>query len=68
MSYDMTRKLIMLFISQWFDLYYTEVCPVMLGKKKHIDDEVESEERFFLCSTGNSIYNASNDSERLHKK
>ncbi|KAL7886911.1 hypothetical protein AOLI_G00046320 [Acnodon oligacanthus] len=52
----------------WFDLYFTEVRPVMLGeKRKHMEDETESEERF-ISSTGSSIYNASNDLERLHRK
>ncbi|KAL7824595.1 hypothetical protein AOLI_G00328470 [Acnodon oligacanthus] len=53
-----------------FDLYFTEVHPVMLGKKrKHMEDETdESVERFFISSTGSSIYNASNDVERLHRK
>ena len=58
------------FFSRWFDLYFTEVRPVMLGKKrKRTEDETdESEERFFVSSTGSPIYNASNDLERLHKK
>ncbi|KAL7832457.1 hypothetical protein AOLI_G00300050 [Acnodon oligacanthus] len=54
---------------QWFDLYFTEVHPVMLGKKRKLmeDETDESEERFFISSTGSSIYNASNDLERLHR-
>lgn len=57
------------FFSQWFDLYFSEVRPVMLGKKrKRVEDDDETDERFFISSTGKAIYNASNDLERLHKK
>ncbi|KAL7825014.1 hypothetical protein SRHO_G00342260 [Serrasalmus rhombeus] len=53
----------------WFDLYFSEVRPVMLGKKrKRVEDDDETDERFFISSTGKAIYNASNDLERLHKK
>ncbi|XP_049323401.1 uncharacterized protein LOC111196956 [Astyanax mexicanus] len=53
----------------WFDIYFTEVRPVMLGRKrKRVDDDDESDERFFISSTGRHIHNASNDLERLHKK
>ncbi|KAG9261351.1 hypothetical protein AMEX_G24872 [Astyanax mexicanus] len=49
----------------WFDLYFTEVRPVMLGNQRK---RVESDERFFISSTGRPIYNVSNDLDRLHKK
>ncbi|KAL7825648.1 hypothetical protein SRHO_G00340410 [Serrasalmus rhombeus] len=53
----------------WFDLYFSEVRPVMLGKKrKRVEDDDETDERFFISSTDKAIYNASNDLERLHKK
>ncbi|KAL7886916.1 hypothetical protein AOLI_G00046370 [Acnodon oligacanthus] len=56
-------------ILDWFDLYFTEVRPVMLGKKtKHMEDETDVSEERFISSTGSSIYNASNDLERLHRK
>ncbi|KAL7886897.1 hypothetical protein AOLI_G00046180 [Acnodon oligacanthus] len=53
----------------WFDLYFTEVRPVMLGeKRKHMENETDESEERFISSTGSSIYNASNDLERLHRK
>ncbi|KAL7886903.1 hypothetical protein AOLI_G00046240 [Acnodon oligacanthus] len=56
-------------ILDWFDLYFTEVRPVMLGeKRKHMEDETDESEERFISSTGSSIYNASNDLERLHRK
>ncbi|KAL7886909.1 hypothetical protein AOLI_G00046300 [Acnodon oligacanthus] len=56
-------------ILDWFDLYFTEMRPVMLGeKRKHMEDETDESEERFISSTGSSIYNASNDLERLHRK
>ncbi|KAL7886927.1 hypothetical protein AOLI_G00046480 [Acnodon oligacanthus] len=52
----------------WFDLYFTDVCPVMLGRRKFMEDEIDKSEERFISSTGRSIYNASNDLERLHRK
>ncbi|KAG9259826.1 hypothetical protein AMEX_G27435 [Astyanax mexicanus] len=55
----------------WFDTYYTEVRPTTKAKRKKTnegEDDDKEPERFFISSTGNPIYNASNDLERLHKK
>uniref|UniRef100_A0A3B1INS4 Si:dkeyp-87d1.1 n=1 Tax=Astyanax mexicanus TaxID=7994 RepID=A0A3B1INS4_ASTMX len=54
----------------WFDTYYTEVRPTTKAKRKKTnegEDDDKEPERFFISSTGNPIYNASNDLERLHK-
>uniref|UniRef100_A0A3B1IDY1 Si:dkeyp-87d1.1 n=1 Tax=Astyanax mexicanus TaxID=7994 RepID=A0A3B1IDY1_ASTMX len=55
----------------WFDTYYTEVRPTTKAKRKKTnegEDDDKEPERFFISSTGNPIYNASNDLERLHKE
>ncbi|XP_066531553.1 uncharacterized protein [Hoplias malabaricus] len=52
----------------WFDTYFTEVRPKTLAKKTKQEADWDEPERFFISSTGNKIYNASNDLERLHKK
>ncbi|XP_072563150.1 uncharacterized protein [Paramormyrops kingsleyae] len=49
----------------WFDLYYTEVRPAMLIGRQ---SDLSSEDKFFISSSGNSIYNCSNDLRHLHEK
>ncbi|XP_040273896.1 uncharacterized protein LOC120989698 [Bufo bufo] len=47
---------------QWFKVYYEKIRPTLLQKNN------SPEEIFFLSSTGQKIYNVSNDLWRLHKR
>ncbi|XP_044124949.1 uncharacterized protein LOC122919824 [Bufo gargarizans] len=47
---------------QWFNIYYEKIRPTLLQKNN------SPEEIFFLSSTGQKIYNVSNDLWRLHKR
>ncbi|KAG9330918.1 hypothetical protein JZ751_021627 [Albula glossodonta] len=52
----------------WFQLYFEEAQPTSLGKKRQLEEDDASDDRFFFSGTGTPIYNASNDLERLHNK
>lgn len=60
--------LVFFFCQQWFDIYFTRVRPQLLKSKKRKRNDAESEERFFISTTGRPIYNVSNDLSRLHLK
>ncbi|KAG9329028.1 hypothetical protein JZ751_008373, partial [Albula glossodonta] len=50
----------------WFQVYFEEAQPTSLGKKRQLEEDDASDDRFFFSGTGTPIYNASNDLERLH--
>ncbi|KAI1898028.1 hypothetical protein AGOR_G00068080 [Albula goreensis] len=55
-------------VEAWFQAYFEEVRPTLLGKKRQLEEDDTSDDRFFISGTGKPIYNASNDLERLHSK
>uniref|UniRef100_A0A4W5P888 Uncharacterized protein n=1 Tax=Hucho hucho TaxID=62062 RepID=A0A4W5P888_9TELE len=48
----------------WFDTYFRHVRPAFLKNS----NDTEENERFFISTTGNPIYNPSNDLQRFHAK
>ncbi|KAG9331070.1 hypothetical protein JZ751_020291 [Albula glossodonta] len=52
----------------WFQAYFEAVRPVLLGKKRQLEEDNASDDRFFISGTGKPIYNSCNDMERLHNK
>ncbi|KAF4083551.1 hypothetical protein AMELA_G00143470 [Ameiurus melas] len=62
----MTVVILTLEEEMWFDTYYTEVRPVMLGRRKGRWGK-DYGERFFISATGKSVYSPSNDMHRFHQ-
>ncbi|XP_072563445.1 uncharacterized protein [Paramormyrops kingsleyae] len=53
----------------WFDLFYKYIRPTMLTRKRKLDEDLRnSNETFFISSSGKKIYNCSNDIHHLHEK